>query len=316
MQRLTSLIALCLFTLLFCSVASDLQKENSFSPENNEEPTAHPVEKYFHLVEKKAIFRRNPGLSFRAGEKQPDLSTALPEKKEIENDKAGPAEEPETAAAENPPLKKERPPAGLLPGEEKNSIHFLLIGRWWEDPAAEVLMIVTLVPEGCARLTALDPATGVELEKKPCPIGELLERGGSRDQLYLAVTSLTGLTPQFYIDLNLHGFVEMIALLQKEGRGGASSRSGTASPPETGFDGNEVLLLLNDASLPTATKEEMLVELLLAACEIQFTRLGLKLLWMGYHNLKTDLSLRDLLEVRKVTQGISPTDVSLTEITP
>jgi hypothetical protein len=37
---------------------------------------------------------------------------------------------------------------------------------------------------------------------------------------------------------------------------------------------------------------------------------------MGYHNLKTDLSLRDLLEVRKVTQGIAPTDVIFTEIAP
>ncbi len=315
MQRLASLIALCLLALLFCSVSAYFQQKNSILPEKIEEPSVHPGEK-FHPIEKKGNFRLNSGLSFHTGEKRPDSSPALPEKKELDNEAAAPAEESAPTAAEDPPLEKERPPAGLLPGKEKNNIHFLLIGRWWNDPAAEVLMMVTLVPGGCARLTVLDPAAGVELKAKPCPIGELLERGGSRDQLYLAVTSLTGLTPQFYIDLNLYGFVEMIGLLQKDGHDGASSGRRAASPPKTGFDGNEVLLLLNDASAPTAAKEEMLIELLLAACEIQFTKLGLKLLWMGYHNLKTDLSLKDLLEVRKVTQGISPADVSLMEISP
>ena len=50
--------------------------------------------------------------------------------------------------------------------------------------------------------------------------------------------------------------------------------------------------MLNDASVPTAAKEKSLIELLVAACEIQFTPLGLKLLWMGYHNLKPDRTRR------------------------
>lgn len=309
MQRLALFFVLCLFALLLCSVAANLPQKSPLLPEKAEVPPAHAGEKDNPLIEKREFFRKNPGLFFHAAGKRPDSDAAFPEIKEIENETAAPVEE--APAPENPPRKQERP-LKQLPGEDKNSIHFLLTGRWWEDEAAEVIMMVTLVPGRCARIAALDPETGVQLEEKTCPIGELLKRGGSRDQLYLAVTSLTGLTPRFYIDLNLHGFVEMAGLLaKKDGPGGDSPGSRAAS-----FDGKELLQMLNDASVPTAAKEKSLIELLVAACEIQFTPLGLKLLWMGYHNLKTDLSLRDLLEVRKVTQGIAPTDVIFTEIKP
>lgn len=313
MQRLALFFVLCLFALLLCSVAANLPQKSPLLPEKAEVPPAHAGEKDNPLIEKREFFRKNPGLFFHAAGKRPDSDAAFPEIKEIENETAAPVEE--APAPENPPRKQERP-LKQLPGEDKNSIHFLLTGRWWEDEAAEVIMMVTLVPEKCARIAALDPETGVQLEEKTCPIGELLKRGGSRDQLFLAVNSLTGLTPRFYIDLNLHGFVEMVNLLAKEGPGGVSPDSRAASQSKSRFEGKELLQLLNDASISTAAKEKSLIELLLAACEIQFTPLGLKLLWMGYHNLKTDLSLRDLLEVRKVTQGIAPTDVIFTEIAP
>mgnify|MGYP000846908610 CR=1 FL=1 len=180
-----------------------------------------------------------------------------------------------------------------------------------------MVMVVTLVPRRCARLTALDPETAVELNGASCPLGELLKRGGGPEQLYPAVRSLTGLTPRFYIDFNLHGFVEMVGLLAEAGYGGAAPCSrGAASPGESPLDGKEILRMLNDGAVPAAVKERSLVELLVASSKIQFTSLGLKLLWMGYHNLKTDLTLRDLLELRKVSQEIAPTDVIFVEIRP
>ena len=200
----------------------------------------------------------------------------------------------------------------------EDNIHFLLIGRWWKSPAAEVLMIVTLVPERCAFLTAVDPSVEVKTGGSTRPIGELLDLDGedSRKELYRALTSLTGLKPQFYIDLNLHGFAAMLDLLQRESGSAAASRGGKAVKLSIDLDGGEILKLMSNPATPTSKKEKILLELLLAACKIQFTRSGLELLWIGYHNLKTDLSLQDLLEVRKVTQEISPFDIDLTEILP
>jgi len=77
-------------------------------------------------------------------------------------------------------------------------------------------MVVSLIPESCARLTAVDPAIEVAFEDRHCPIGELLAQGAGHDCLYRAITEISGLEPQFYIDLNLHGFIEMIDLLQKK----------------------------------------------------------------------------------------------------
>ncbi len=319
MQRNALLIAFCLFLFLFCSVAAqDFFKGSPFPPEKNEASSLHFVERYNHLAGKKALYLKNPLRSSRTSDDEPDSNPVSPETKEAENNKKPTAEKAGKAAdAEAEPRETKKPHAVQLPVEEKNSIHFLLMGRWWDDPVTEILVMVTLIPGGCARLTSLDPAIGVQLEGKPCPLGEMLKRGGTREQFHRAVSSLTGLTPQFYIDLNLQGFIEMISLLQQENRGGGEpSRGGKVSSPEKSFDGNEMLLLLHDPAALTETKEELLIQLLLAACEIQFSKLGFKLLWMGYHNLKTDLSLGRLLEVREITQGIAPTNVTLVEITP
>lgn len=312
MKRIISLAALCLLAFLFfAALWPDFQKESPVTPDKLEILPAHPVRRYFHLIDKKGSFFKKPDQPLRPGDTEPGSSAALPEKEESKSDPTPPVEKKDRNEAACPLRNKGNTLPGPLPEMDNNCIHFLLMGRFWEEPAAKVLMMVTLVPGQCARITALDPAAKVEVKNVNCSIGELPERHGDRGGLYRAVTSLTGLTPQFYIDLNLKGLVEMIDLLQERDGKGV-----TASSPAWLFDGEEMLHLLINTGSPAEAREKALVQLLLAACEIQFTPLGLKLLWMGYHNLKTDLSLEDLLEIRKITQGIAPTDVSLIEAVP
>lgn len=308
MQRFASLLALGLFAFLLCSFAAVWQQQNYFPPIK---PLPYPTNKDLPLVDKKAISLRNRNLPSQSGKKALDFNTILLDEKEEPL-----LDEPEPVAVKDLLRNGEKHSAGIRQNKESNSIHFLLIGRWWEEPAATMLIMVTLVPGSCARFTALDPTIEVLIGERRCAIGQLLEQEESANLLYPAINDLTGLTPQFYIDLNLHGFVDMVDLWRKEAPGVASSFSKSIPSPKPGFDGNKMLLLLNDASVPTAAKEDILVELLLNACEIQFTKLGLKLLRIGYHNLKTDLNLRELLHIRNIAQTISPTNVNLTEITP
>ncbi|NLA27068.1 MAG: hypothetical protein GX878_06685 [Firmicutes bacterium] len=304
MQRLLLLVSFSFIFLLFCFVTPVIEKDNL--REEYEEPLSHSRNDYVQPFEKRAAYLKKHGISSRTSGKEPAPKAASP------NDGKVGCNEDKLTEKQDPTKKgspAKRVPAKPLPDETEESIHFLLIGRWWNEPATEMLMVVTLVPGRCARLLSLDPAARVEYEGNNCPIGELLERGCRSDSLCSAVNFLTGLKPQFFIDLNLLGFVEMIDLLQKD--------SSKIKPlPETLVNGNEMLLSLNDTSMSHAAREEMVVQLLISASEIQFTRLGWKLLWIGYRNLKTDLSLEDLLEIRKITQKIAPKDVILMEGTP
>lgn len=316
MQRLLSLVVLSLFSLLFCfAAAHSLQQPGPAPAKNSENPTEQSMESRSSRENKRRgeAFLHSPRLSPRAKDKKDDLKEFQQEKEKSANNTPAPLEEAGPALPKTAPAKVKQPPAGPLPEKEKEKVHFLLIGRWWKEATTEVLMTVTLVPESCARLTALDPSIEVELGHTTCPVGALLEPGEDREQLYAAVRSLTGVKPQFYIDLNMHGFIQMLDLLQKESRG---KGGGKTKKTKAHFNGDEVLKVMNDPATPTGVKEKILLELLLAACRIQFTGPGLELLWIGYHNMKTDLNLGDLLEVRKITQDISPHEVSLTEITP
>jgi len=315
-QRPAFWVALGLLALLLCFLAAGSGKQEAPLPEKAAESPSYPgKDDDYYLAEKKELRRRDPGHPSPGAGEQPGLKEPSAEVKESESEPAASDERP--VEPEDGPRAGERPPVPKLPGEGKESIHFLLTGRWWEEESVEVVMVVTLVPRRCARLAALDPETAVKLNGRSCPLGELLKRGGSRDQLYTAVRSLTGLTPRFHIDFNLHGFVEMVALMAEAGYGATAPCScEAASPGESSLDGHAFLQMLNDDTVPAAAKERNLVELLLASSKIQFTPLGLKLLWMGYHNLKTDLTLKDLLELRKVSQEIAPTDIIYVEVKP
>ena len=317
MQRLFTLLALCLFSSVLCFVAASSSQQRPLNaPEYTEELAGQQRAKNKKLPAKKETTPQPAESSSLPEEEQPPPKSTPPEKR-VEGSAKGTPE----GASKAPPSKRPAAPKKsalekLSPEMGENNIHFLLIGRWWKIPAAEVLMIVTLVPERCAFLTAMDPSVEVKTGGNTRPIGELLDSEDSRKELYRALASLTGLKPQFYIDLNLHGFVEMLDLLQRESRSAGASRRGKAIKLNIDLEGEEVLKLMSDPATPTAKKEKILLELLLAACKIQFTKSGLELLWIGFHNLKTDLSLQDLLEVRKVTQEISPFDINLTEILP
>lgn len=316
MQRLCSLVVLCLLSLLFCfTAAHSFQQYGPAPAKNSEKPPQQSMKGRSSPENNKTgeIFLHSRRISPRAKDKKEGPKGLQQEKEKSTGDTAEPLEKEGAALPETTPPEVKRPCANPLPEKEKKQVHFLLIGRWWKEATTEVLMTVTLVPERCARLTALDPSTEVKLGDTTCPVAKLLERGQDREQLYSAVSSLTGVKPQFYIDLNLHGFVQMLDLLQKENRGKSGGKTKKAKAK---FDGNKVLKVMNDPATPTRVKEKILLELLLAACKIQFTGPGLELLWIGYHNMQTDLKLADLLELRKITQDISPHEISLTEIAP
>lgn len=313
MQRLTMLITICLFTVLFCFIAgADHRLKDPPDHERDELPATDLSEKQNHPVEKRVLLQKaRPPTILSFLREGPDPGESQTDDQDYNDQSARPAEKQNPAAVEK--LTGKTKVHYPKKQQDRGGVHFLLIGRWWEEPAPKVLMMVTLVPGGCAWLTALDPAVRIERDGTSCPLAQALEQEDGYGRLCLAAQTLTGLEPQFYIDFNLHGFVKMISLLQSDNCAGTLPRT---SPHGGALDGNEMLLLLSDASISIAVKEELLVQLLLTACEIQFTRLGLELLWMGYQNLKTDLSLKDLLEIRKITQGIAPTNVTFTEVAP
>lgn len=302
MQRLFSLIALSFFSLLFCFTAA-----HSFQPQSSS-PGKSSVEPPLQQVQHRSL----PGSS--SCEKFPLRSSRIEYRstgrREEKKSTPPPAKPPAKKEAASERCRTKTPPEDR---DNQNQIHFLLIGRWWEEESAQVLITVTLAPRRYALLTALSPAAEVKVGARSRPAGDLLNRGQDREQLYAALTALTGEKPQFYIDLNLHGFIQMVDLLQEAG---ADKKAGKAKKPKTDLDGDAILQLLDDPETPTAVKEKTLLRLLLAACKIQFTKAGVELLWTGYHNMKTDLTFKEILELRKVTQEISPRELILTEIAP
>ncbi|HOB86935.1 MAG TPA: hypothetical protein PKO38_04515 [Bacillota bacterium] len=215
--------------------------------------------------------------------------------------------EPEAPPAKAIPAKAEAPskealsPIPELSGKEQ--IHFLLLGRDEGNPNIEIMMVVTLIKERRAYLTSISPDT--PLEGKSYPLGALLRKGGSYADLIREIEALSGLKPQFYIELNLEGFVEMVGLL-----GGVDLTEAAAEP----FDGPAIIDFLKDPGQTPASKQELVINLLVAGESIQNTRLGFTLLWTGFKNIKTNITLQDLLQLRRVTQKISPTAVVYREI--
>lgn len=301
MRRCAYLTTFLILTLLFCTVAGAIRQDFAFSAKPGEQGASPPGESSReHLRGKDALLNfvvRQADAGKPGGESRPA------EKKEA----AGPTPQEKAAAPESFAPKEK---GAALSAEE--AVHFLLIGRR-QSRAAEVLMVVTLVPESCALLTAIDPAIEVAFGEKRCSIGELPAKSACRDSLYRAVAGLSGFKPQFYIEIDLDGLHQMTELLDREKESAAPAVAAKGEHPGEG--GRKLLSLICDFHAATAEKEELLIDYLLTACEISSTSQGLKLLWLGYRHLTTDLSLSDLLSLRAVSQKISPFKVSFSTIT-
>ena len=309
MLRCANFASFFVLVLLFWAVAGTIRQDSSLSAQ----PKAR-LDPPIGESSRNHLRRKDAGLKFlptQPAARKPDEESSPSDAIGSKNRETTVDLPPAEAAPEVSVSQKKDPMEENL-AQAEDTIHFLLIGRWPQSQAATVLMVVTLIPEECALLTAIDPLIEVVSRGKCYPLGELLARDPDRNSLYRAVTGLSGLKPQFYIELDLNGFLRMTALLVDEGPHGTPAAAARVDPS---VGGRELLALISDSQARTAEKERLLIDYLLAASQISSTRLGLKLLWLGYHSLATDLSLGDLLQLRTVSEKISPLEVSFSSIT-
>jgi len=303
-QRFSTLVTLVLFMFMLSWVAQAFQQDL---------PPFRPTP-------------RNEALEFEQLQNEPEqLSERMTLPYRNGNDRPEPEAPPPQILPTKPASNKSRPmeplpgsePEIFISGSDPDSIHFLLLGRTWDCKTVDFLMIVTLHHGSHSILTAVDPALAYDFNGLTIPAASILQHGGTYDDLIRAATVITGLKPQFYIDLNIHGFMEMLELLggidQNVYRTLVHTESQIAINAGD-LDGAELLSLLKDPEINVKDKEKLIIALLITARDIQHTTLGLKLLWTGYCNINTNLRLSDLLELRRVTQEISPTRVILREI--
>lgn len=305
MQRFSTLLTLVLFMFILSWVAQAFQQDLPplrLAPRHEaldlEQPQSEPEQLPDRII-----------LPYRNG-----------------NERTSPETPPQPLAPQKPasdqstpmdPLPVIEPEISLSSSEPGKIIHFLLLGRAWDCKTVEFFMIITLLRGSHSILTAVDPAIEYDFNGLAIPAAAIMEHGGTYEDLVRAAAAITGLKPQFYIDLNIHGFIEMVEML-----GGIDQNvyrtladTGTRAAINAGaLDGTALLSLLKDPEVNVKDKENLIIALLMTARDIQHTTLGLNLLWTGYHNIKTSLGLGDLLEIRRVTQEISPTRVILREI--
>ena len=304
MQRTSALISLLLFMIILSWVGLNFQQEPP--------PLRDGYSGYFHKNEPRKNEDKLPERLFlpdRNSETEPDAEGLEYPPEGFPFTEDGRPLNPFPAVEDHD---------GTLP-EGADSIHFLLLGRAADDIAVDLIMIVSLIPGSHSRLTAIAPGIEVPFDGAGCAVERILERGGDYGDLYRAVEEISGLSPQFYIELNLNGFIEMVDLL-----GGIDYEAGTAisggdQAARTGaghLDGAMTLALITGDQLDTGEKENLVVNLLIAASDVENTRLGLTLLWTGFKNIRTNLTLSDLIDLRRVSHTISPNRVTLREIFP
>ncbi len=301
MRRCTHLATFLILALLFCAIAGTIRQERP-RPAEGEQRSAPPARESprEHLQGREARLSSFFSGKSAAGRDLPARETA-DGKKEKASGFPPPAARAKPASEEGPFQEGDFPPA-------EEAVHFLLIGRQHRNRPAAVLLVVTLIPESCARLTAIDPAIGVITRGKHYNIGELAAAKSDREELYRAVAELSGSEPQFYLELDLSGFTQMTALLDRHRETAFLSAAADEG-------GRKLLSLMCNFQAGADEIEELLIGYLLSASEISSTELGLKLLWLGYRHLSTDLSLSDLLSLRAVSQKISPLEVDFSTIT-
>lgn len=305
MLRISYFVTLILFILVVSWPCSSLQQE--LSPLKTEDPG----EQSLYTTPPPHLMERTFPQQNKASESSPEILPPVNDKaiKEIPSVQKNGKDIPQEEFCPEPFLDE------FLPLRTQDAIHFLLLGRKTDSPRVKMAMIVSLIPGTHARITAFAPGTTISLNGEKRTLSDILNRNGYNG-LCRAMEDATGLRMHFYVELDLDGFTEMVDILggvDYDVSEATARKHGAYNPGLQQFDGDAALSFLKDDRITAGAKETFLVKMLIAARDINNTRRGISLLWKGYHSIKTDLSLSDLLEVRKITQKIHPTRVSYRE---
>ncbi len=193
----------------------------------------------------------------------------------------------------------------LLP---ETGINFLLLG--YRHSKTEVLMVVSLIPGEAAALLAIHPDTiNRAKDNRLVQIAATPMDPADRKALNKCLEEISGKKIQFMIELNLEGVAEMVDIM-----GGVKYSPDAGLPYELFIEGAQAIDLLVRESIPAREKQRLLQAILLKAGALELTKVGWALLKIGYHSLNTDLSVTDLLELRKVTHSISPYQMNYQEL--
>lgn len=330
MQRYISLAALLLFMLVFSFMALSFQKDmppfqrksdvELLYRERFRDKSLDPSEEDGSLNESSGIVPDDP--QDEPDEEKPKAPEIVqPDEPEFNHEDAHKYSWPDRKkndANVNPELTDRREQLTSNAAELEEALHFLLISRNWEQDEIVYITIVTLAPYSHAHLTTLNPDLPAPLKSGfRGPVKDMISRCGSYSKLVQTVDVITGLTPQFYIDLNMDGFFALTDILINANTGSSAALAKEANrlnPRLLSLDGISIMNYLTEPEIDSLEKEALLIMLLVTSRDVQDTSTGMKLLWTGYRNIKTDLGLQDLLDVRRITQKISPEKVTLYEI--
>ncbi len=321
MQRFSSLAALLLFIVIFNLVAQSFQQDIPPFRSKNNGGISHsdPLQgQQLALPERLDLPHRKKEEHSRDEEEPADNNEPEVVLESNVNGHAPILEEEnyfEDEITLNIPDSKTKSPKAA---ELEDAVHFLLISRHWDSKEIDYVMVVTLAPHSHAHLTAVDPEISVlQTGGDHYPLKKMLSRGGTYAALVQSVEDITGLSSRFYIDLNMKGFftlVDMLISSDNHSSDALGQASDTLEPALPSLSGTGIMDYLTNSELDTEEKEALVIMLLITARDVQYTKLGAQLLWTGYRNIRTDLGLNDLLEIRRVTQQISPKKVRLQEI--
>ena len=175
-----------------------------------------------------------------------------------------------------------------------DGVNFLLLGH--RDSKIELLIIVSLIPGKSARLLAIQPGTILQDGATIDPLDR-----AARWRVSKRLEEVAGGEIQFAIGLDLARVSKMIDTM-----GGVKYMLEADSRRESSIGGDRALELLIRDLIPAGEKEQLLRALLLQIDALKLTKISWTLIKMGYYSLSTDLTIPDLLELRKVSHSISP----------
>lgn len=190
--------------------------------------------------------------------------------------------------------------AADFPPVPESTVNFLLLGH--RRSKTEVLLVVSLIPGQTACLLAVHPDAVKQSSRNWLDrLATNPKDPAARKELNNRLEEISGKKIQFMIGLDLEGVIEMVDVM-----GGVKFNSGGASSYDRSIEGHQAVDLLTRELIPAREKQRLLRAILLEASALELTKVGWTLLKIGYHSLSTDLSVADLLQLRKVTHSISP----------